>query len=329
MPPCLTDGCKRRIDYLRLSVTDRCNLRCAYCMPAEGVPKLHHDEMLRYEEILRLARIAVAMGISKIRITGGEPLVRKDIVYLCRSIARIPGLSSLSLTTNGVLLADYAEELARAGIQRVNVSLDTLNRERYFAITRRDAFLEVWRGIEAAQRSGLRPVKLNVVVMQGVNDDEIEDLARLTLSHPFHVRFIEFMPFKSDEFERRFLSGEEILTRIQAVGPLEDARSRNSNGPARYLRFHGGIGKIGLISPISHHFCPTCNRLRLTSDGKLRTCLFASQETDLRTIMRDGATDEAIMHCIRGAVADKPKEHALDSEVFRKCIGRPMVSIGG
>ncbi|MHC1742278.1 MAG: GTP 3',8-cyclase MoaA [Syntrophobacteraceae bacterium] len=329
MPHALTDGCKRRIDYLRLSITDRCNLRCTYCMPTEGIPKLFHDDMLRYEEILRLARIVVGMGITKVRITGGEPLVRKDVLVLCRAIAQIPGLESLSLTTNGVLLADYADELAGAGIQRVNVSLDTLNRDKFQAITRRDALQDVWRGIEAADRAGLRPVKLNVVVMHGINDDEIEDLARLTLSHSYHVRFIEFMPFKSDDFERRYLSCEEILTRLRAMGTLDDATSRHSNGPARYFRLRGGMGKIGLISPISHHFCPACNRLRLTSDGKLRTCLFASVETDLRTKMREGASDDVLVRCILDAVAVKPKQHELDSEVFRKCIGRPMVSIGG
>ncbi len=325
----LTDGCKRRIDYLRLSITDRCNLRCTYCMPSEGVPKLVHDDLLRYEELVRLARIVVDMGITKIRVTGGEPLVRKDVVYLCQSIAQIPGLDSLSLTTNGVLLADHAEALAKAGIQRVNISLDTLKRERFLAITRRDALDDVWRGIEAAERVGLRPVKLNAVIMHGINDDEIEDLAGLTLRYPYHVRFIEFMPFRSDEFERRYLSCEEILARLRAMGTVEEATSRNSNGPARYFRFQGGVGKIGLISPISHHFCPACNRLRLTSDGKLRTCLFAGVETDLRTMMRNGATDDAIVRCILDAVAVKPKRHELDSEVFRKCIGRPMVSIGG
>lgn len=329
MSRCLTDGCQRNIDYLRLSITDRCNLRCTYCMPTEGVCKLLHDDMLRYEEILRLARVAVGLGITKIRITGGEPLVRRDVVTLCRGIARLEGLESLSLTTNGVLLADHAQALADAGIQRVNVSLDTLRREKFLAITRRDAFLDVWRGIQAADRVGLRPVKLNVVVMQGVNDDEIEDLARLTLDHPIHVRFIEFMPFRSDEFERRYLSSEEILARLRGMGTLEEATSRNSNGPARYYRLNGGEGKIGIISPISHHFCPTCNRLRLTSDGRLRTCLFSSHETDLRSVLRSGAPDQALAQCIVEAVANKPKQHVLDSEVFRKCIGRPMVSIGG
>lgn len=329
MPQLLTDGCKRRIDYLRLSITDKCNLRCTYCMPSEGVPKLHHDDLLRYEEVLRLARVVVAMGITKIRITGGEPLVRKDLIYLCRSIAQIPGLDSLSLTTNGVLLAEYAEALAGSGIQRVNISLDTLRRERFLAITCRDALDDVWRGIKAADRAGLRPVKLNVVVMHGINDDEIEDLARLTLTHPYHVRFIEFMPFKSEDFDHRYLSSEEILARLRAIGALEETSSRNSNGPARYFRFQGGVGKIGLISPISHHFCPACNRLRLTSDGKLRTCLFAGVETDLRTMMREGASDEALVRRILDAVLIKPKQHELDSEVFRKCIGRPMVSIGG
>jgi len=327
VPP--TDSYQRRIDYLRLSITDRCNLRCAYCMPESGLPKLKHDDILRYEEILRVARIIVRMGITRVRITGGEPLVRKDALFLCESIARIPELKSLSITTNGVLLPSFAEGLFQAGIKRINISLDTLKPERYAAITRHDCFEEVWRGIEAAQRAGFFPIKLNVVVMQGVNDDEIEDLGRLTYKHPFHVRFIEFMPFQSDEQFNRFLSSDEILARLARVAPLVPTESLNSNGPARHYRFPGAVGKIGIISPISHHFCPACNRLRITADGKLRTCLFAVDETDLLTPLRRGASDDEIMGIIRAAISHKPEKHALETGVFRKCIGRPMVAIGG
>ncbi|GKT10868.1 GTP 3',8-cyclase [Desulforhabdus sp. TSK] len=327
MPP--TDAYQRRIDYLRFSITDRCNLRCSYCMPQEGVAKLDHEYILRYEEILRLARLAVGMGISKIRLTGGEPLVRRDVLYLCENITRIPGLQSLSLTTNGVLLAEYAEGLFRAGIKRINISLDTLNPEKFEAITRRPFFQKVWEGIEAARQVGFSPIKLNCVVMRGINDDEIEDLARLTLRYPFHMRFIEFMPFQPEEQKRKFLSADEILRRVEGIAPLVPAESVNSNGPASYYRFEGAPGKIGIISPISHHFCHSCNRLRLTSDGKLRTCLFSSEETDILALLRQGALDAEIVGEMRRAIARKPERHTLDQDVLRKCISRPMVAIGG
>ena len=323
------DSYQRRIDYLRVSITDRCNLRCAYCMPEQGLPKLDHEDVLRYEEILRLVRIIVGMGISRVRVTGGEPLVRKDILYLCENIAGMSNVESLSITTNGVLLSRFAESLFKSGIKRINVSLDTLKPERYAAITRRDCFEEVWRGIEIAREVGFEPIKLNVVMMQGVNDDEIEDLGRLTYRYPFHVRFIEFMPFQSDDQFRKFMSADDILARLARVAPLNPTESRNSNGPALHYRFPGALGKIGIISPISHHFCPTCNRLRLTSDGKLRTCLFAKDETDLRTPMREGASDEEIMGIIRAAINAKPEKHSLESGLFRKCITRPMSRIGG
>ncbi len=329
MPAPPTDSFLRKIDYLRLSITDRCNLRCSYCMPRDGVPKLDHSEILRYEEILRVARVAAAMGISNVRITGGEPLVRKDVLNLCESIARSPGLRSLSLTTNGVLLADFAAELVQAGIKRINISLDTLKPERFAAITRRGLFNRVWEGIMAAHEAGISPVKLNAVVMRGVNDDEIEDLARLTFRFPFHVRFIEIMPFREDEYEAQFVSASEILERLRQIAPLRASNGGDSNGPALYYRFEGAPGEIGIISPVSGHFCQSCNRLRVTSDGKLRTCLFSTEETDLRRLLRNGATDEEITLAIRGAIGKKPKKHQLGSPVFRKCISRQMFSIGG
>lgn len=327
-PP--TDAFQRTIDYLRLSITDRCNLRCTYCVPPGGFTPLDHAEILRYEEILRVARVVVGMGIGKIRLTGGEPLVRKDILYLCEQIAAIPGLTSFSMTTNGVLLSRFARGLAAAGVQRVNVSLDTLDPARFARITRQDHFKEVWAGIQAALEAGFHPVKLNVVVMGGINDDEIEDLARLTFDTPFHVRFIEHMPFPfGDAREADVVPTEEILARLARVAPLEPARSRFSNGPARHFRFEGAKGLIGVISPVSQHFCPSCNRLRLTADGKLRACLFSSEETDLKGILRAGATDTEIVATIRDAIRRKPEKHNLDSVAFRKCISRPMVAIGG
>lgn len=329
-PP--TDSFERKIDYLRLSVTDRCNLRCTYCMPEGGVPKLDHSEILSYEEILTLANVAVGMGISKIRITGGEPLVRKDILTLCSKISRIPGIRSLSITTNGVLLPVFAQGLYEAGIRRINVSLDTLKPEKFAAITRHDRFAEVWEGIAAADRAGISPIKLNAVVLRGVNDDEIEDLARLTLSYPYHVRFIEHMPFRVGEREggeNKFVAALEILERLKRVAPLSVCDESQSNGPAVHYRFRDAPGKIGIISPVSDHFCPSCNRLRVTAEGKLRTCLFSTEETDLREALRNKLPAETLSEIIRAAIARKPKKHELSSEVFRKCISRQMFSIGG
>jgi cyclic pyranopterin phosphate synthase len=298
-------------------------------MPEGGIPKIDHSEMLRYEEIVRLVRIAISMGISKVRLTGGEPLVRKDALSLCENIARVPGLKSLSVTTNGVLLSDFAEGLFRAGIRRINVSLDTLKPERFAEITRMDLFDRVWAGIMAALQAGFSPVKLNAVIMRGVNDDEVEDLARLTFQFPFHVRFIEFMPFRQSGCEKIFVSSSEILERLSRIGPLETASAGEGNGPALHYRFKGAPGKIGIISPVSDHFCPNCNRLRVTSDGKLRTCLFSVDEIDLRGPMRQGVLDTEIAAAIQAAINNKPEKHQLSSLVFRKCISRPMFSIGG
>ena len=327
LPP--EDSFHRRIDYLRLSITDRCNLRCTYCMPEGGVPRLTHDDVLNYEEILHLVRVVARMGISKIRITGGEPLVRKDILFLCANIAATPGLRSLSLTTNGLLLEQYARGLFVAGIKRVNISLDTLKPEKYAAITRKDAFEQVWAGIRAAQETGFAPIKLNAVVMHGVNDDEIEDLACLTYHYPFEVRFIEFMPFQAEDGDNRLVSADAILERLGRVAPLLPAVSENSNGPARHFRFPNALGKIGIISPISEHFCHTCNRLRLTADGKLRTCLFSVEEHDLKTPLRQGASDQDLINLIHAAINRKPERHELDNRLLRKCISRPMFKIGG
>ena len=325
----LVDQHRRSIDYLRLSITDRCNLHCTYCMPEEGMPVLSHADVLTYEEIIRLVELVSRMGISKVRITGGEPLVRKGVLHLCRKISQMSRIKSLSITTNGVFLEDFAEGLLESGITRINVSLDTLQPAKYALITRRDCFQKVWNGIERALRLGFHPVKLNAVVVKGLNDDEIEALAQLTYRYPFHVRFIEFMPFNTEDHSSSFLSSDEILRRLEKIGPLLPTRVENGNGPARHFQLPGAVGKIGIISPISHHFCPTCNRLRLTADGKLRTCLFAQEETDLRGLLRGNASDEAVFSAIRDAIQRKPERHALESRLFRKCIGRPMAAIGG
>jgi cyclic pyranopterin phosphate synthase len=324
----LIDRYQRRIDYLRLSVTDRCNLRCLYCMPSPGVPFIAHQDILRYEELERIARLALSLGITKIRLTGGEPLVRREVLHLCEKIARLPHLESLSLTTNGVLLHRCARDLFNAGVSRINISLDTLDPAKYAGITGKYCFFQVWEGLHQAHFIGFQPIKINTVVMRGKNDDEIEELAALTYTYPFHVRFIELMPSRPGVQERHFFSAEEIKQRLERQDRLEPAHSRNSNGPARYYRFPGALGKIGLISP-SRHSCQTCNRLRVTSDGKLRSCLFSREEVDLRRLLRQGASDGEIMAAMRQAVWLKPRGNSFNSGLDGECLSRPMSAIGG
>ncbi|MEJ5364036.1 MAG: GTP 3',8-cyclase MoaA [Desulfosoma sp.] len=327
----LVDGYQRQVDYLRLSVTDRCNLRCTYCMPAGGFQFLPHEAILRYEELLRLVRITTGLGIRKVRVTGGEPFVRKGIVSFLKRLCAVSGVDDVSVTTNGLLLECMAKDLWDAGIRRINVSLDTLQPRKYAAITGVDAFDAVWRGLCAALDRGFSPVKINVVAMKGVNEDEIEALARLTLAYPFHVRFIELMPFRPDSYKERYLPSDLVMEKIASVGPIIPCSSHNGNGPARYYQFPGAPGKIGLISPMSHHFCPTCNRLRITAEGSLRTCLFAERDVDLRRLLRNGASDADIARLILQAIQSKPEKHRLNEGSLprRKCVSRPMTSIGG
>lgn len=327
----LVDGYQRRVDYLRLSVTDRCNLRCTYCMPAGGFRFLPHEAILRYEELLRLVRISVRLGIRKVRVTGGEPFVRKDILAFLERLCAVPEVEDVSVTTNGVLLESLAKDLRAVGVRRINVSLDTLQRAKYATITGVDAFDRVWRGLCQALDQGLSPVKINVVAMKGINEDEIQALARLTLAYPFHVRFIELMPFRPDSYEARYLPADRIMEEIASLGPILSCPGKNGNGPARYYQFPGAPGKIGLISPMSRHFCPTCNRLRITAEGSLRTCLFAEKDVDLRGPLRNGSSDEAIARIIFRAIETKPEKHRLSAESLpnRKCLSRPMTSIGG
>jgi cyclic pyranopterin phosphate synthase len=328
----LVDAYERKIDYLRISVTDRCNLRCVYCMPPEGIELAESKNILRYEEIKRLVRLAASHGVTKIRVTGGEPLVRKGIIEFLNDVASIPGIKDLSLTTNGVLLKGYAQQLKDAGLKRVNVSLDSMKRERFLQMTRGDNLKEVLEGLEEAQRVGLTPVKLNMVVIKGFNDDEIVDFALMSKTQPYHIRYIEYMPFNTQEGWQRekCISAKEIKEMIEkALGPLEQVTDTNgAAGPARRYRFNGAPGEIGLISPVSEHFCGSCNRLRLTSDGKLRTCLFSDNEVDLRTPLRDGSPDEVIEKIMMDAVREKPKGHAINENIFKKC-SRTMSLIGG
>lgn len=330
----MIDGHNRNINYLRISITDRCNLRCSYCMPKEGVSVLGHEDVLRYEEMLRIVRVAVSLGIAKVRITGGEPLVRRGVLDFVASLAEIPGLTDISLTTNGVLLAPFAVPLFNAGMKRINISLDSLNEEKYARITRGGELNAVLRGIEAVHQAGFYPVKINAVVIKGVNDDEIIDFARLTLHKPYQIRFIELMPMGQAGVgsEDQYISNELILERIKKVYRLEPGGDgkNNTDGPARMFKIEGGLGKIGFISPISHLFCESCNRLRLTADGRLRACLLQDQDVDLRHALRNGSPEDELQRLMSGVIATKPGRHEIngDENHVKKCA-REMSSIGG
>ncbi|SMB99931.1 cyclic pyranopterin monophosphate synthase subunit MoaA [Thermanaeromonas toyohensis ToBE] len=304
----------RRINYLRVSVTDRCNLRCRYCMPEEGVPLKNHDDILRLEEIVRLVQAALQVGIKRIRLTGGEPLVRKNLVSLVRELASLPGLEEISLTTNGQLLESLALPLKEAGLKRVNISLDTLQPDRYSFITRGGSIEAVWRGIRAALAAGLVPVKLNVVVVRGFNEDEILDFASLALREPLHVRFIELMPIGTAAGEYfGYVPLQEIWKRLAANFKLEPMLDLPGNGPARSFRVAGGPGSVGFIGALSEHFCSRCNRLRLTADGKLRPCLYWQAEVDMKTPLRSGASVTELARLFQQAVCLKPWGHRLEA----------------
>jgi len=325
----LIDPCNRRLNYLRISVTDRCNLRCAYCIPLGEERRLDHAEILRYEEILRLVRIGVGLGIEKVRITGGEPLVRRGLPALLAAIHRLPGIRDLSLTTNGLLLEEHLDALVAAGLRRVNVSLDTLKRGRYRDLTGVDALGRVLAAVDAALTAGLRPVKINVVALRGVNEDELIDLARLSLARPLHVRFIEFMPIGASRLAgREPLLVPEIRRRLAPLGDLVPVPPGAMDGPAQRFRLPGAAGEIGFIPAISHHFCSRCNRLRLTAAGRLRPCLLSDREEDLKGPLRSGATDGELAAIFLAAARHKPSDHNL-------AVGEPahvccqMRSIGG
>lgn len=327
--PRLVDKYRRLIDYLRISITDRCNLRCVYCMPKGGVSLVEHKEILTYEEIVRVVRIAASLGVRKIRITGGEPLARKNVTYLFSALKGIEGIEDISLTTNGVLLEQYAADLANAGLNRVNVSLDSLRPERYEEITRGGDISRATRGIEAAAKAGLMPLKINMVPIRGFNNDEIEEFARLTLTTPYHVRFIEFMPIGARDFwtKENHVSADEVKAIVGKIGPLLPVRLRR-NGPARYFRFENAPGVIGFISALTHHFCDECNRLRITADGKLRPCLFSETEIDLKPALRTLQSDLEIERLLRLSIEVKPEGHDIPR---RSDLGslRAMSKIGG
>jgi cyclic pyranopterin phosphate synthase len=327
----LLDNHHRIVNYLRLSVTDRCNLRCVYCMPEEGIPFMPHREILTYEEMLRLVELCILQGIRKVRLTGGEPLVRKGFIAFVQRLCKTEGLEEITLTTNGVFLKDFARALRDCGICRINVSMDTLKPDRFRLITRRDDYDRVHEGIEEAERVGFNPIKLNVVAMRGINDDEILDFARLTREKPYHVRFIELMPVGSENgfwSAERFVPSKEVFDRIQRLGSLTPVGRSSLDGPAERYTLDGARGEIGFISALSHHFCANCNRLRLTADGHLRGCLFSEEETDLKTPLREGRRDGYILDLIRHSLEEKPANHGLMELQPRKCT-RSMNGIGG
>jgi cyclic pyranopterin phosphate synthase len=324
----ISDSFQRPINYLRISVTDRCNLRCIYCMPEEGVTTMSHNDILSYEEIYRVVEAAAEMGIDRVRLTGGEPLVRAGVPALVKLIAGVESIHDIALTTNGILLSKYASELKEAGLNRVNISLDTLNPDRFRQITRCGELKDTLEGIEAAYKVGLDPVKINMVVMSNVNDDEIIDFARKTVTDGWHVRFIEHMPVLDDEYlTPRLVSVSEMREKIESLGTLEPTQHKAGNGPAKYFRLPGASGTIGFITPVTEHFCYQCNRLRLTADGKLRPCLLSEEEIDVKEALRRGATVAEIKALIEQTVACKPAGHSLAEG--KKRNGRPFSQVGG
>jgi GTP 3',8-cyclase len=326
----LVDGHGREITDLRVSVTDRCNFRCQYCMPADGLPWLERDQILSFEEIERLVRVMAGMGVTDLRLTGGEPLVRREFPRLVAMLAAVPGIEDLSLTTNGYLLDRHADALVEAGITRVNVSIDSLQRDRFFQITRRDSLPQVLRGLEAiARHERVRPIKVNAVAMRGFTEEEALPFAEFARSTSFQVRFIEFMPLDGDHAwsPDQVLTGDELREIIARVHPLEES-PREPHATARVFRFADGQGEIGFINPVSEPFCADCNRIRLTAEGKLRTCLFSLHETDLREPLRSGAGDAELEAIIRDAVWRKELKHHVGEPGFRQ-PPRTMSAIGG
>ncbi|HCI79206.1 MAG TPA: GTP 3',8-cyclase MoaA [Ktedonobacter sp.] len=328
----LVDSYGRRIKSMRISVTDKCNFRCTYCMPAEGLPWLKKAEILSYEEIERIARIAVSIGIEQIRLTGGEPLVRRDVPELVRQLRSIDGLRSLSITTNGILLKQQAKALAEAGLTRVNVSLDSLMREKFAEMTRRDQLARVLEGLaELEKYPSIHPVKINAVAVRGFSESEVLDFVQFARNNAYVMRWIEFMPLDADQTWRKedILTGAEIKAIIEeSYGPLVQIKTGDPSETARRYTFSDGIGEVGFINPVSEPFCSTCDRIRLTADGQLRTCLFATEETDLRAVLRSGADDETVAQTLRQAVWNKELKHYIGDKRFKRA-NRSMSMIGG
>ena len=333
----LIDNLGREISYLRVSITDRCNYRCIYCQSEKEFEFIPHQEILRFEEIVEIVQEAVNLGVTKVRITGGEPLVREGIVDFIRHLRKINKLEDISLTTNGFFLPEYAEKLKDAGLNRVNISLDSLQEEKYKKITRGGSLEKALKGIDSALKAGLLPIKINTVLIRGINDDEVEDFVRLALERPLNIRFIEFMPSGEEvinEFEDKFISVQEIKEKLIKKYLLNPIKISTANGPAKYYQIKGGQGTIGFITALSQHFCKTCNRIRLTSEGKLRPCLFSNKEIDIKKAIRNAKTDDKIIRSkiirnnIGEAVSIKPEDHKLN-EKFSNRDSFKMSKIGG
>src|SRR5215472_12504434 len=327
----LIDNFGRTHDNLRISVTDRCNIRCFYCMPEENVKFEAREQILTFEEIERFVRVAVGLGVRKLRITGGEPLVRKDLATLIRKLSAIPGVEDLALTTNGVLLAAQAQQLYDAGLRRINIHLDTLDRERFYKITRRDQLDKVIEGIEACRRIGYGPIKINAVAVRNLVEPDIVPLAQFGRERGVEIRYIEFMPLDAQGlWERpRVLTADDMIGMLEReIGPLEEIPDRDPRAPATEYRFKDGIGRVGFIASVSRPFCLNCNRIRLTADGHVRYCLFAIEETDVRSLLRGCASDEAIADAVRACVKGKWIGHEINSTRFVP-PPRPMYAIGG
>ena len=326
----LRDRFGRTLTYMRVSVTDRCNLKCSYCRPDGIFSALPHREILSYEELYRFIKIGVGMGLQKIRITGGEPLIRRGIAGFMAELSQMKGLRDLSITTNGIFLKHHLESLVSSGIKRINVSMDTLRRDRYRLITGFDGFHEAWEGIKQAEDMGVHPLKINMVVIRGVNDDEVQDMARLSIAHAYHIRFIEYMPIGLQKHSEResSLSFSEMKNTIESIGKLMPVPSSEFDGPARRYRFEDAKGEVGFISAMSDHFCRTCNRLRLTPSGYLKPCLLSDRKVDIKGPARNGATDQEIEQVFLNAVNRKPMEH-LTETTQDDWVSDQMSSIGG
>ena len=330
----MLDKYDRDINYLRVSITDRCNLRCAYCRPKEGFSLKGHDDILRYEEILRVVSQAVKMGFIKVRLTGGEPLVRRGFVEFATALKKIQGLQDISLTTNGILLDKYAQGIFNAGISKINISLDSLDEQKYFQITGGGNIHDVFRGIAAAEKAGFDPIKINTVVLKGFNDDEVLNFVNLAMSKPFQIRFIEIMPISEVNITQPqdFLAADQMLNIIGKHFKLEpiNGKKHKTDGPARIFKVKGGRGEIGFINSVSNHFCATCNRMRLTADGKLRVCLLKEVEVDLKEALNRNCSGDELAGLIRQAILLKPAKHDMDctDRRLKKCH-RDMSDIGG
>ncbi len=331
LPPPLIDGFGRVHNNLRISVTDRCNIRCFYCMPAENVVFMQRSQLLNFEEIERFVRIVAPLGVNKLRLTGGEPLVRSDLDVLVKMLVEIPGIKDVGLTTNGILLADQAQRLREAGLRRINISLDALSPERFREITRRDGYEQVRAGIDAAKAAGFDPIKINAVAIRGVTEDEVVPFGELARETGLEIRFIEYMPLDADnawERDKVLFAGEIIDTLSAAIRPLVPLPTNDPSAPATEFEFDDGIGRIGFIASVSRPFCQSCNRFRLTADGKLRNCLFSLEETDIRALIRGGAPNEEIVQAVRDSISAKWEGHEINTARFVQ-PSRPMYSIGG